>query len=78
MYRIFDTEFRCVVRADFETHEEAERCLAELIQADSRAEGALRILVSGQGPSRKAQRPRDTTGPRGEMTPGRLPAVPPA
>ena len=57
MYRIFDTEFRRVVRGDLETLEDAERCLGELLKADPGAEDVLRILVPGQGAGRKTDLP---------------------
>ena len=54
MFRIFDNEYRRVVGDEYETRDEAEERLAELIAADPSTEHALRVLVAGQGGTRKS------------------------
>lgn len=62
MFRIFDSEYRRVVSDDLETREEAEKRLAELLEADPSAERALRILKAGQSGMRKVLTIEDGVG----------------
>jgi hypothetical protein len=64
VFRIFASDQRRVVGDDFETREEAEKLLAEVIEADPAAEANFRVLAWGRGgfperssaiPSRKAR-----------------------
>jgi hypothetical protein len=54
MYHIVDREHRRFV-GDFDTREEAEARLAELLEKDPAAEGILVIERSGIGPEPESQ-----------------------
>jgi hypothetical protein len=47
MFRIFDSKYRRVVD-DFDTREDAEKRLAELVDADPSVEPHLQVLASGK------------------------------
>jgi hypothetical protein len=51
MWMIIDNAERRIVENDFETREEADARLAELIKDDPRAEGVLRVVSYGELPS---------------------------